>query len=90
MATTATTVAKKPQEEVQEGALFSLDEVRRMAKINIRLPLNQNAEEAYDQMEYVEVNGQITQIKRGEVVPVNWVVFEALINSGRYDTSIVV
>ena len=85
----ANTQEKKPQETVQEGALFSLDEVRRMAKFNIMLPLNPNAEHQFEQMEYVEVNGNITQIKRGEVVPVNYIVLEALINSGRYDTSII-
>lgn len=86
----ANTVTKKPEAEVQEGSLFSLDEVRKMAKFDIRLPVNQNAEEAFDQMEFPEINGQIIQLKRGEVVTVNWIVLKALLDSGRYDTSILV
>ena len=78
----------KPEATVQEGALFSLDEVRKMAKFDIILPLNPSAETAFEQMEYVEVNGVITQIQRGEPVTVNWIVLEALLNSGRYDTTI--
>lgn len=78
----------KPEATVQDGALFSLDEVRKMAKFDIILPLNPSAETAFEQMEYVEVNGVITQIQRGEPVTVNWIVLEALLNSGRYDTTI--
>ncbi len=81
--------AKRPEAEVQEGNLFSLEEVRKRAKFNILLPANPSAETAFEQMEYVEINGNITQIKRGEVVTVSWPVLEAILNSGRYDTSIV-
>ena len=80
--------AKRPEAEVQEGNLFSLEEVRKRAKFNILLPANPSAETAFEQMEYVEINGNITQIKRGEVVTVSWPVLEAILNSGRYDTSI--
>lgn len=85
----ATTTVKRPEEEVQQGGLFSLDEVRKMAKINIMLPLNPNETEAFEQVEHPEINGQIIQIKKGELVTVNWIVFKSLIDSGRYDTSIV-
>ena len=81
--------AKRPEAEVQEGNLLSLEEVRKRAKFNILLPANPSAETAFEQMEYVEINGNITQIKRGEVVTVSWPVLEAILNSGRYDTSIV-
>ena len=80
---------KRPEAEVQEGNLFSLEEVRKRAKFNILLPADPSAETAFEQMEYVEINGNITQIKRGEVVTVSWPVLEAILNSGRYDTSIV-
>lgn len=79
---------KRPETEVQSGNLFSLDEVRKRAKFDIMLPANPSAENAFEQMEYVEVNGQITQLKRGELITVNWFVLEALLNSKRYDTSI--
>lgn len=84
----ANTATKKPEAEVQDGALFSLDEVRKMAKFDIVLPANPSAESAFDQMEFPEINGQILQLKRGEPVTVNWIVLKALLDSGRYDTSI--
>lgn len=84
-----TAAAEKPEATVQDGALFSLDEVRKMAKFDILLPADPSAENAFEQMEYPEINGKITQIKRGEVVTVNYIILEALLNSGRYDTSII-
>lgn len=76
--------------EITETAArkYTIDEVRKRAKIDILLP-SYGAEEG-DLYEFVTVNGVTTQIKRGVVVPVNWLIFEALTNpmTGKYPRSI--
>ena len=64
---------------------YTLDEVRRhLAKIDIMLPDDMMSDDRLDKFEPVIVNGETTMIKKGELVTVNWLVFEALINSGKY------
>lgn len=79
-------MAKNEQATVQNGNLFSLNEVRERKTIRIQLPLslNENGEKVVQQ-EIVTVNGKNTAIKRGEPVDVSWSVFEALYNSKRYE-----
>lgn len=63
---------------------MTIDEVRRRARIDIMLPDDMMSDDRLDKFEPVIVNGETTMIKKGELVTVNWLVFEALINSGKY------
>lgn len=67
----------------------TLDEYRKNAQIAIMLPVAHGAEES-DLYEFVTVNGTTTQIRRGEKVKVNWLVYEALTNpmTGKFPRSI--
>lgn len=68
----------------------TIDEIRKNSKINIILPMQDRSDDEIDDYEFVTVNGKTTQIKRGEAVAVNITVYEALINSGKFDKSILV
>lgn len=72
---------------VEKKPLKTLDECRKNAKINIMLPVSHGDEDLY---EFVTVNGATTQIKRGEKVAVNWLVYEELTNpkTGKYPRNI--
>lgn len=67
----------------------TLDEYRKNARIAIMLPVAHGDEES-DLYEFVTVNGLTTQIRRGEKVKVNWLVYEALTNpmTGKFPRSI--
>ena len=67
-----------------ENRVYDINEVRRNAKIPIRLPVDTSNINKLDSFEVFDVNGTTIQIKRGEPVTVNWEVFERLVNSGRY------
>lgn len=87
MATTAKEIINKINDETGADIkpAYTLDEVRRkLAKIDIMLPDDRLSDDKLDQFEPVIVNGETTMIKKGELVTVNWIVFEALINSGKY------
>ena len=92
MPKTATTSVKEEiatETTVNTQPKYTLDEVRKRAKIDILLPAHFGDEDG-ELYEFVTVNGSTTQIKRGVVVPVNWLVFEALTNpvTGKYPRSI--
>lgn len=67
----------------------TLDEYRKNARIAIMLPVAHGDEESY-LYEFVTVNGLTTQIRRGEKVKVNWLVYEELTNpmTGKFPRSI--
>lgn len=67
----------------------TLDEYRKNAQIAIMLPVAHGDEES-DLYEFVTVNGFTTQIRRGEKIKVNWLVYEELTNpmTGQFPRSI--
>lgn len=78
------------QSEVKKEKKYkTLNEYRKNAQIAIMLPVSHGAEES-DLYEFVTVNGTTTQIRRGEKVKVNWLVYEALTNpmTGKFPRSI--
>lgn len=78
------------QAEVKKEKKYkTLNEYRKNAQIAIMLPVSHGAEES-DLYEFVTVNGTTTQIRRGEKVKVNWLVYEALTNpmTGKFPRSI--
>ena len=86
MATTAKEMIEKINAETGADIkpAMTIDEVRRRARIDIMLPDDMMSDDRLDKFEPVIVNGETTMIKKGELVTVNWLVFEALINSGKY------
>lgn len=86
MATTAKEMIQKINAETGADIkpAMTIDEVRRRARIDIMLPDDMMSDDRLDKFEPVIVNGETTMIKKGELVSVNWLVFEALINSGKY------
>lgn len=86
MATTAKEIINKINDETGADIkpAMTIEEVRRRARIDIMLPDDMMSDDRLDKFEPVIVNGETTMIKKGELVTVNWLVFEALINSGKY------
>lgn len=63
----------------------TLEEVRSENCINIVLPyIGSSEDEEYEQYEFVTSNGVTTQIRKGEVVAVNWKVYQELKQSDKY------
>ncbi len=52
--------------------------------IPIFIPIDESQSEKYEQVVTGGVNGELFQVKRGELVSVPFKVFEALYNSGKY------
>lgn len=77
------------EEKAKTKKYKTLDEYRKNAQIAIMLPVSHGDEES-DLYEFVTVNGTTTQIRRGEKVKVNWLVYEALTNpmTGRFSRNI--
>ena len=78
-------MANKTMDNATEEKIYDLNEIREKTKIDIMLPLPTNSDQAIDNYEFVTVNGKTTQIKCGEPVSVNWIVFEALMHTGKFD-----
>ncbi len=84
MATKAEALEMLDKEETVTG--FTLDEVRHKNNINIVLPYvgGEDDPDHFEQYEFVTVDGRTTQIRKGEVVGVNWIIYNALKQSNKY------
>lgn len=83
MATKAEAMAALEKEDNEP--MYNIDEVRNRKLINIVLPTTGSEDpEGYDTFEVVTVNGKNTQIRKGEVVAVSWMVYENLKHCEQY------
>lgn len=71
-------------DKTPDNAIYDINAIRRAAKIDIMLPDDMMSDNKLDKFEVFDVDGKTIQIKKGEPITVNWIVFEAIVNSGRY------